>query len=222
MGNATLKTDPFAARDTFDTGSGKAGIYRLSKLARRRARQHRRPALLDSRAARIAAAQLRRLRGDRSRCESARRLECGGAGAGRNSVQAGPRRAARFHRRALRRRPGRDARRHEAARRRSEENQPARAGRPRDRPLGASRLLQLGRRAGAQHRHGVRPQPRALRVPALGPEGVQQFPRRAAGHRHRPPGESRIPGQGRVPRQGSQSGRSRFPIRSSAPTATPR
>ena len=27
-----LKTDPFAARDTFDTGSGKAGIYRLSKL----------------------------------------------------------------------------------------------------------------------------------------------------------------------------------------------
>jgi aconitate hydratase len=27
-----LKTDPFQARDTFDTGSGKAGIYRLSKL----------------------------------------------------------------------------------------------------------------------------------------------------------------------------------------------
>lgn len=29
---AQLKTDPFAARDTFDTGSGEAGIYRLSKL----------------------------------------------------------------------------------------------------------------------------------------------------------------------------------------------
>jgi len=29
---AQLKTDPFAARDTFDTGSGQAGIYRLSKL----------------------------------------------------------------------------------------------------------------------------------------------------------------------------------------------
>src|SRR5215475_3338918 len=27
-----LKTDSFKARDTFDTGSGKAGIYRLSKL----------------------------------------------------------------------------------------------------------------------------------------------------------------------------------------------
>ncbi len=33
MSAAQLKTDPFAARDTFDTGSGKAGIYRLSKLA---------------------------------------------------------------------------------------------------------------------------------------------------------------------------------------------
>ena len=27
-----LKTDPFKARDTFETGAGKAGIYRLSKL----------------------------------------------------------------------------------------------------------------------------------------------------------------------------------------------
>ena len=32
MSTRRLKTDPFAARDTFDTGSGKAGIYRLSKL----------------------------------------------------------------------------------------------------------------------------------------------------------------------------------------------
>ncbi len=29
---AEAKTDPFSARDTFDTGSGQAGIYRLSKL----------------------------------------------------------------------------------------------------------------------------------------------------------------------------------------------
>lgn len=29
---AQLKTDPFSARDTFDTGDGEAGIYRLSKL----------------------------------------------------------------------------------------------------------------------------------------------------------------------------------------------
>src|SRR5262245_28617055 len=32
MSAAKLKHDPFAARDSFDTGSGKAGIYRLSKL----------------------------------------------------------------------------------------------------------------------------------------------------------------------------------------------
>ena len=32
MSTVNLKTDPFAARDTFKTGSGTAGIYRLSKL----------------------------------------------------------------------------------------------------------------------------------------------------------------------------------------------
>ena len=32
MASPKLKTDPFSARDTFDTGSGKAGIYRLSAL----------------------------------------------------------------------------------------------------------------------------------------------------------------------------------------------
>ena len=32
MTAAELKTDPFAARDTFETGSGKAAIYRLSRL----------------------------------------------------------------------------------------------------------------------------------------------------------------------------------------------
>ena len=33
MSGTSRKHDPFGARDTFDTGSGKAGIYRLSKLA---------------------------------------------------------------------------------------------------------------------------------------------------------------------------------------------
>ena len=32
MSAANVKSDPFAARDTFETGSGKAGIYRLAKL----------------------------------------------------------------------------------------------------------------------------------------------------------------------------------------------
>ena len=32
MSTVNLKTDPFHARDTFETGGGPAGIYRLSKL----------------------------------------------------------------------------------------------------------------------------------------------------------------------------------------------
>ena len=39
---------------------------------------------------------------------------------------------------------------------------------------------------------GVRAQPRALRVPALGPDGVRELQGRAAGDRHRPPGQPRV------------------------------
>ena len=39
-------------------------------------------------------------------------------------------------------------------------------------------------------------QPGALRFSALGPKSVSEFPRRAARHRHRAPGESRISGPG--------------------------
>ncbi len=49
-------------------------------------------------------------------------------------------------------------------------------------------------------RAGVLAQRGALRVPALGPERVQQLPRGAARHGHRPPGESRVPGARRLPR----------------------
>ena len=57
---------------------------------------------------------------------------------------------------------------------------------------------------GANVEARVRAQPRALPVPALGPDGVRQFPRRAAGHRHLPPGQPRIPGPGRVDQEGRQ------------------
>ena len=73
--------------------------------------------------------------------------------------------------------------------------------------------------AAAQRRAGVRAQPGALRVPEVGPEGLPQLPRRAAGHRHRPPGEPRVPrprasscarstASGRLPRH---AGRHRLP-----------
>ncbi len=46
----------------------------------------------------------------------------------------------------------------------------------------------------AQRRAGIPAQRRALRLPALGPVGLRQLPRRAARHRHLPPGQPRIPG----------------------------
>ena len=58
----------------------------------------------------------------------------------------------------------------------------------------------------------VLPQSRAVRVLPLGPGGVRQLPRRAAGHGHRAPGESRVPRQVRVParRPRRQGGGARF------------
>ena len=54
-----------------------------------------------------------------------------------------------------------------------------------------------GRRVRAQRRVRVRAQPRALPVPALGPDRVQRVQGRPAGHRHRAPGQHRAPGPGR-------------------------
>jgi aconitate hydratase len=64
---------------------------------------------------------------------------------------------------------------------RRQEDQSAGAGRSRHRPFGHRRQFrqQLGLRRKRQAR--VRAQPRALPVPALGPDGIRQFPRRAAG-----------------------------------------
>ena len=75
-----------------------------------------------------------------------------------------------------------------------------------------------------QRRARVQPQPRALRVPPLGPERLRELPGRAARHRHRPPGEPRVPGPRRLHRAGADDGQSRWPIptRWSAPTRTRR
>ena len=49
--------------------------------------------------------------------------------------------------------------------------------------------------AGDERQDRIRAQRRALRVPALGPDGVPQLQGGAAEHRHRAPGESRVPGR---------------------------
>ncbi len=67
--------------------------------------------------------------------------------------------------------------------RRPGEDQPARPGRARDRPLGAGRRVRHARRLPRQRRARVRAQPGALRVPALGPGRVRRLHGRAAGHR---------------------------------------
>ena len=112
----------------------------------------------------------------------------------RDRLPAGARADAGFHRRAGGGRPRRHARRHDPARRRPAEDQSAGAGRPRHRPLRHGRLLRLAQRVREERRHGIRAERRALHVPALGPDGVRELPRRAAGHRHLPPGEPRISG----------------------------
>ncbi len=137
-------------------------------------------------------------------------------------VRAGARAAPGLHRRAVRRRSRRDARRHRAAGRRSEQGESAAAGRTRDRPLGAGGLLRSGERVPAERRARVLAQQGALRVSALGPERVPQFPRRAARHRHRAPGESRISRARRRVRRDDRAARSPIPTRSSAPTRTRR
>jgi aconitate hydratase len=59
--------------------------------------------------------------------------------------------------------------------------------------------------AAQERRDRVRAQPGALRVPALGPEGVQQLQGRAARHRHRAPGQPRVPGRVVFPRVDGES-----------------
>ena len=86
--------------------------------------------------------------------------------------------------------------------RRPQEDQPAAAGRAGDRPLGAGGRVRPGGGLPDQRRAGVRAQPRALRLPALGPAGLRRLQGGAAGHRHRPPGQPRIPGAGGDDRRG--------------------
>ena len=99
---------------------------------------------------------------------------------------------------------------------------PARAGRSGDRSLGPGRSLRHPARLRPQRRAGVRAQPRAVRAAALGAAVVPELPRRAARHRHRPPGQPRVPGAGRRDPADSARKRSPSPIRWSAPTPTRR
>ena len=110
-----------------------------------------------------------------------------------DQLQPGARPPAGLHRRPGGRRPRRDARRDGRPRRRPAEDQPADPRRARDRPLRAGRRLRDALLDRAQLRARVQAQPRALRVPALGPGRLRELQGRAAEHRHLPPGQPRVP-----------------------------
>ena len=107
-----------------------------------------------------------------------------------------------LHRRALRRRPRRAARRDGRHGRRPVGDQPARARRAGHRPLRPGRRVRLGPGLPHQRREGVRAQRGALRVPALGADRLRGLQGRPAGHGHRPPGQPRVPRARRVRQRG--------------------
>ena len=154
--------------------------------------------------------------------EAVANLGCQGRTRHRNRLHASTRGAAGFHRRALRGRPCRDARRGRQARRQGQSDQSADPIGTGHRPLGAGRRVRPCRCARPQRQDRVRTQHGALQLPALGPEGVRQLQGRAAEHRHRASGEPREPCACRHGARESTANcrRSRTPC--SAPTATPR
>ena len=88
-----------------------------------------------------------------------------------------------------------------------QEDQPAGAGRSGDRSLGDREFLRQQFRVQEERRRGIQAEPGALQIPEMGAEGVRQFPRGAARHRHLPSGQSRISLADGLDRQGQGEGR---------------
>ena len=194
-------SDSFSSKSTLSVSGN-----RVRDLPARRAAgevRRRAAAVLDEGPAREHAAAGGRRVGRRGQGRRDDRLVGRGRRAERGDpVPARPGADAGLHRRAGDRRPRRDARRDGRARLRPLEDQPAGPGRPRDRPLGSGRCLRQRARLRHQRRPRLRAQPRALRLPALGPAGVRQLPRRPAGDRDLPPGQPRVPEPGRLQPRG--------------------
>ena len=72
-----------------------------------------------------------------------------------------------------------------------------------------------------QCRARIRAQRGALQVPEMGPAGVPQLPRRAARHRHLPPGQPRISRPDRLDERPRTARSSPIPTPASAPIRTP-
>ena len=95
----------------------------------------------------------------------------------------------------------------QAARRRCREDQSAGAGRSRHRPLRDRELLRRQQGVRQERGRGIQAEPGTLRIPEMGPEGVFEFLRGAARHRHLPSGQSRISRADGVDQEGEDDGR---------------
>ena len=143
--------DPFGALTELSLDEGTAHVYSLRRLAAQGVVELDRLPLLHPGAARERGPPrgqgLRQRRG----CADRGRMEPNERGR-RVPVHAVARRATGLHGRARRGRPGIDARRDSSHGWQGEPDQPGRAGRPRDRSLGAGRLLRHGGRLPAERR----------------------------------------------------------------------
>ena len=188
-----MMADPLGARAELRVERDRYTYYRLRRVGSARRRRPGPAAVLAADFAGIATARLCRWRRNAGAGAGTGRLAAAGRAAPEPAVPPGAGDHAGSDRCARGGRSGRHARCHGAARRRPVRGQPAGSDGPGDRPLGAGGPLRLRRRAGAQCENRVQPQPRTVRVPALGTERVRQLPRGAAGDRHRAPGQSGVP-----------------------------
>jgi|GEM_PF-4904099 len=186
-------------RVLFHQGRGKSGPGRVFEVTLQPESSSGKPAALGRR-------PVRRRQGRQSRRQVAEDEKI----KHRNRLSPGPRSHAGLHRRSRRRRSGRHARRHERPGRQPEKDQSPGSRRPGHRSFGDDRPLRHQDRPEDEHGPGIPPQPGTLPVSALGSGGLRQFPRRSAGRRNLPSGQSREPGQGRLDPQGRQGHRGLF------------
>ena len=188
---------------TFKTASGKEGsFYSLPELAKADPNVRRLPVSIRI----VLESVLRNCDGKKVTEEDVRELanwQPNGAAHGRDPVRRRARRAAGLHRRAAARRPRRDAQRRRATGQEPEDRS-SRSCRSTWSSTTRCRSTTSARKRRARPQHGdrVQAQPRALPVPEVGHAGVRHLRRRAAGHRHRPPGQPRVPGARRARREG--------------------
>ena len=211
----------FDLAQEFTFRAGKTGkFYSLPALEQAGLGERLAPAGDPPHRARVGAAQLRRQEGHRRACAAARQLEAERRAHRRDPVRRRARRAAGLHRRAAARRPRRDAQRRAA--RRASDPKTIEPLVPVDLVVDHSVQIDHFRRAERarpQHEARIPAQQRALPVHEVGHAGVRHLQRRAAGHRHRAPGQPRVP---RARRAQERDGDCTTPTRWSAPTATRR